>query len=352
MTHIDLKQALGKIPQIDGLNLFVENPGRLAKYVDLQLVLTYKATKLRYNVNCRRDLNTTAVAILTSRLASPQERSKYLLYAPFVNTTCAERLRQHGISFIDDCGHVFLRTPNLYLFVVGRVQKTAKRERAVPGVTSPRAFKTATLKMVYAFLADPALDESPGEALLNRNYREIVERTGMALGSVSNAMEDLMAAQYVIEQSPGRRMLVNRRKLFERWVQDYGTRLRPKLVTAHFRAPNPRWWKDAAPQTWGGCWGGEVAGAKLTSFLTPETATIYGEEVPDSFVLKHDLRRDPAGGVELLRPFWRTEHQAVTSECVHPIVVYADLATSDIDRNIQTAQRIYERYIRSIVEST
>jgi hypothetical protein len=347
-----LNQALAKIPQIEGLHLSTEAAGTRVDSANPQLILTYKGALSRYNINHRSDLNTTSVAVLASRLASPDDRSKYLLYTPFVNNTCGERLRQHGINFLDDCGHVFLQAPNLYLFVVSRERKTSLMGAFLPGVPTARAFKTATLKMIYAFLADPALDNSPGEALLNKSYRGIVNGTGLALGSVSNAMEDLMVAEYIVEQSPGRRMLVNRRKLFERWVQDYGTRLRPKLVAAHFRAPNPRWWQGATLQGWGGLWGGEVAGGKLTSFLTPETSTIYAEQVPDAFILAHDLRKDPAGGVELLRPFWRPGRPSTTSDCVHPIVVYADLAATDIDRNLQTAERIYERYIREVVEST
>jgi hypothetical protein len=352
MKHNDLEQALGKIPQIPGLHLSIADTGMQDDSTPVQLVLTYKGSELRYNINRRSDLNTTAVGVLATRLVSPEERAKHLLYVPIVNTTCGERLRQHGINFIDDFGHVFLQAPDLYLFAVGRVQRASRTGRAIPGRPEARAFKTATLKLIYAFLADPALDKTPGESLLNRNYREIVEGTGLALGSVSNAMDDLMANEFVIEQSPGKRMLVNRRKLFERWVQDYGTRLRPKLVTAHFRAPNPRWWQTAELQGWGGFWGGEVAGARLTDFLTPETSTIYAEQIPDAFILEYDLRKDPAGGVELLRPFWRTRRQSAASDCVHPIVVYADLAATDIDRNLQTAQRIYERHIRTIVEST
>lgn len=352
MTHHDLEEALGKIPQIPGLHLSIADTGVQDDLTALELVLTYKGSKLRYNVNRRSELNTTAVGVLATRLVSPEERSKYLLYSHFVNTTCGERLRQHGINFIDDCGHAFFQADDLYLFVVGREQKASKTGRSTPGVPEVRAFKTATLKLIYAFLADPAFDKSPGESLLNRNYREIVEGTGLALGSVSNAMDDLMANEFVIEQSPGKRMLVNRKKLFERWVQDYGTRLRPKLVTAHFRAPNSRWWQTADLQGWGGFWGGEVAGSKLTEFLTPETSTIYAEQVSDAFILKYDLRKDPAGGVELLRPFWRPRRQSAASDCVHPIVVYADLAATDIDRNLQTAQRIYEQHIRTTVEST
>jgi len=351
MNSMAIQEALGKIPDIAGLNITMEPAisGELAG--SDQLVVAYKGDIFRFNIHRRSDLNTTAVAILASRLSLDEKRSNYLLHAPYVNITCGERLRQNGINFIDDAGHVFLKTPGLYLFVVGREAKLARKIMAIPGKSEARSFKMATLKMVYAFLSDPALDSARDKALINRNYRDIGEGTGISLGSVSNAMEDLLAAGYVVEQAASCRLLVNRRKLFERWVQDYGTRLRPKLVELHFRAPSPRWWQNAYPNRWGGVWGGEVAAARMTEFLTPETATIYAEHVPDSFVLENDLRKDPAGNVEILRPFWRLRPFDGEGDCAHPLIVYADLAATDIDRNLQTAQRIYEQHIRQIVES-
>lgn len=351
MDSKTLQEVLQKLPDIPGLKIDARRATPGGKMGNARLSVAYKGVRRLFNVQTRSDLNTTAVAVLASRLPSGEERSRVLIYTPYVNTTCGERLRHLGINFIDNAGHAFLQTTNLYLFVVGREPKPPRKNAAVPGVPAARAFKTATLKMVYAFLADPALDSTPDAALINRNYRDISEGTGIALGSVSNVMEDLLAAGYVVEQSPGRRLLVNRRKLFERWVQDYGTRLRSKLATSHFRAPNPRWWQSADPSPWGGVWGGEVAAARMTGFLTPETATIYADQVPDSFILENDLRKDPAGSVEILRPFWQLERRGRETGCAHPLIVYADLAATDIDRNLQAAQRIYERHIRKTVES-
>jgi len=35
---------------------------------------------------------------------------------------------------------------------------------------------------------------------------------------------------------------------------------------------------------------------------------------------------------------------------VHPLLVYADLIASEIDRNVETAQRVYDRYLLQIIE--
>jgi hypothetical protein len=41
---------------------------------------------------------------------------------------------------------------------------------------------------------------------------------------------------------------------------------------------------------------------------------------------------------------------ATHEDCVHPLLVYADLIASEIDRNVETAQRVYDRHLRQIIE--
>lgn len=353
MITRQLEEAIQKIPPVEGLGLSVESAEGHDKRVDASVTLTYGGKSRRLNVQARLDLTSTGVNLLVSRLSS-EEAAKQLIYAPYINPTCAGRLRQHGVNFLDDEGHVFLRAPGLYLFVSDKAGKGRRGRGAavVSSFSSPKPFKQVTLKLVYAFLADPDLDAGEqAPSLINVSYREMKNHTGLSLGSISNAVEDLVREEYLIEIEDGKRILVNRKKLFERWVQGYGTRLRPKLVAEHYRPPRQDWWKDADVTVWGGLWGSEIAGAKLTRFLKPETATIYTDTLPHDFIVQHDLRKDPAGPVEVLKPFWSTAQPFRGGDCVHPLVAYADLAASSIDRNLETAERIYEDYLRKIVES-
>jgi hypothetical protein len=61
---------------------------------------------------------------------------------------------------------------------------------------------------------------------------------------------------------------------------------------------------------------------------------------------------DPEGTVEFLKPFWRMS-QAPSSgpQCVHPLLVYADLLSVDDDRTREVAQNIYGKYLRTIIET-
>jgi hypothetical protein len=66
----------------------------------------------------------------------------------------------------------------------------------------------------------------------------------------------------------------------------------------------------------------------------------------------HSLQKDADGTVEFLKPFWRTpQARAGGSLCVHPLLVYADLLSIDDDRTREAAQIIYDRYLRTIIET-
>lgn len=349
-----LQEATAKLPRLEGLHLdveFLEEGGEDG--VDAYLHLEYFGVERTFHVRCRNSLTTTGISVLRSSLTEEQANS-LVVHAPFINPTCAGRLRENGICFLDDEGHVFLHAEGLYLFVSG---PEGSRKRVPPqevprGISRARPFKSTTLKFIYAALTDPQLDApDPAGALLNSTYRVMSARTGLSLGSISGLLEDLAAGEFLIEVEGGNRILVNRRKLLERWVQDYGMKLRPKLVQGHYHPPRSAWWQEAEIAPWGGRWGGEIAGSKLTGYLKPEVATIYAPSVPPEFIVEQDLRKDPVGTVEIITPFWPEEPSHPFDDCVHPLIAYADLALSSIDRNLETADRIYDQHLRPIVES-
>ena len=94
----------------------------------------------------------------------------------------------------------------------------------------------------------------------------------------------------------------------------------------------------------GAWWGGEVAAAKITDYLKPETATIYLKPPAGRLQAELGLRKDPGGDVELIEAFWPP--QLVTrKQCAPLIVVYADLLAIGDDRTIETARMLYENYV-------
>jgi hypothetical protein len=293
-------------------------------------------------VELRQEISTTVVEYLAMRGGN----GKRLVFGPYVNPVCAERLRKHGLQFVDQAGNAFLNVRGLYLFVSRDVPKVERSGKATKG--SKRKFRESTLKLVYAFLTDTATEEA---SLLNQPYRRINEVCGVAVGSIGGVIEDLTAEGFVEEVVPGVRRLEKREQLLERWVQEYAQRLRPKLILEHYRPPRHDWAERMQKKACPGLWGGEVAGARLTGYLVPETATIYASRLDNAFIVENDLRKDPSGSVEVLCPFWPDGEHTSNKGCAHPLVVYADLMATEIDRNLETARRIYDKHLQALVTS-
>ena len=272
-----------------------------------------------------------------------------LLVATHVGDKAADMLRSADVHFMDTDGNVFLAGDGIHVLVTGR--RISRAATKTGCASTGRAFHPSGLRLLFHLLADPALNSGkPGAALVDKTYREISAVTGMSHSTVGWIMADLILQKFVIPASPGHRMLADRFRILERWVQGYLGRLRPGLVVERYRPARADWWQSAELSD--GLWSGEAAAALLTQSLKPQTATVFGGRPSHDFVLKHLLQKDTEGTVEFLKPFWRTAQAPANGEhCVHPLLVYADLLSIDDDRTREVAQIIYDRYLRNIIET-
>jgi len=260
-----------------------------------------------------------------------------MLVAKYVNADMAEQLRQEGIEFIDTVGNVFINQPPLYVFVKGN----RPPKKPTQG-TLKRAFKPAGLKLIYAFLCDPGLE--------NKTYREIVKATDVAIGTVDWIMKELKELGYLVDMGKPGYKLIQKENLLERWTLAYPTQLRPKLILGRYMGGHG-WWQEKTLGPFEAQWGGEVAAAKLTQYLKPQIVTIYtpAHEL-NRLLIENRLKKDPAGDVEVLERFWEPVVKWEYEELVHPILIYADLLATGDPRNVETAKIIYERYIIRLVK--
>lgn len=53
---------------------------------------------------------------------------------------------------------------------------------------------------------------------------------------------------------------------------------------------------------------------------------------------------DPEGEIEVYETFWEIEPEV--EKCVPPLLVYADLIINEDKRSIETANIIYEKYLK------
>lgn len=127
--------------------------------------------------------------------------------------------------------------------------------------------------------------------------------------------------------------------------------LRPKLILGRYRTEHARAWWQKAELPSEAFWGGEVAAQLVTRYLKPETVTIYAESNLPKLQVQYGLRRDSNGDIELLGKFWKFDQwEQKHLQTAPPLLIYADLLMTADDRNLETAEIIYDRYIARLVE--
>jgi hypothetical protein len=148
-------------------------------------------------------------------------------------------------------------------------------------------------------------------------------------------------------KNESQRTLRNKKELLNLWVDGYIRRLRPKLAFSKFESDlKDRWWERVDLREYSACWGGEIAGERLTRYLRPANVTIYADDSLPRLQSRYRLRRTDRGDVEILDRFWAGDD---TSDIAPPLIVYADLMASGDSRNVEAAQLIYNEFIDQLV---
>lgn len=302
--------------------------------VDGTVIVLRAKQEIRYNIEIKSTLTKAHIGFIAERARTVGPR--FLLVSRHINPPMADRLRDANVQFLDSAGNAFLNGDGVFVFVKG----TRPIEASPPPISS--LFRSTGLQVVFALLCNPGLERA--------SYRRIAGDANVALGSVVWLFNDLVRLGYV-HQGPRRsRILVRKEELLDRWAPAYAEQLRPKLLLGRYRAANAVWWQSAPTGT--GLWSGEVAAALKTKHLKPQVVTVFAEKLPPELIMEHRISRDPAGDIELMRPFWRFNYQDPDGPMVHPILIYADLMADANARNIETARMIREQYIARYTRET
>ncbi|MFV2004482.1 MAG: type IV toxin-antitoxin system AbiEi family antitoxin [Gammaproteobacteria bacterium] len=277
----------------------------------------------------QKDIN----ALITQLKLMP---SGAILFANFVNPVMAEKFRRRSISFVDCAGNLSIKTRQFDFYVKGK-RLPQLRARRVRG----RAFNSAGLKLIFAVFNQPEL--------LQATYREISTKVNVALGSVGPVIEDLFTSGYILDD--GQRRLVNKKRLFERWVDGYLEKLRPKQILCCYSSDNADWWKQAAPERFDGLWGGDVIIAKSTPFMVPETISLYfsSADKQNEFAGHYGLQRDDEGDICVYKTFW--PDTANRDDGISPMVMYADIVDSINPGSWDVAKTFYGEAVAHLLDS-
>ncbi|MBI5374228.1 MAG: hypothetical protein HZA77_02265 [Candidatus Schekmanbacteria bacterium] len=280
--------------------------------------------------------NVTRTGLRLIQFDNVKNLNPMIVITKYVNRQMADEFKQNGIEFIDTAGNAYINQPPLYIFIKGN-----KPPETFTRTPLRRTFQPTGLKLIYAFLCNRGLE--------NKSYREIAATAGVALGTVVWLMKELKELGYLLDMGKRGNKIIQREKLFQRWVTAYPEKLRPKQILGHFKGEQD-WWQQKELNPLDAQWGGEVAAAKLTQYLKPQLITIYTTTLQiNQLLMENRLRKDPEGEVEILERFWIREQEGTHEDTVHPILIYADLIATDNERNIETAKVIYEQYIVRLI---
>lgn len=328
-----LEEALNAFNKVTNLNATVQ---QTLHGPDAKFQFWVNEKKWKFAVEVKENVTRAAVGIIHhQRLLNPQ-RMDTILVTRYINPQIADLMKEDDIPFIDTAGNAYINEPPLFVFIKGN--KIPEKDRVKPPT---RAFRPTGLQVIFALLCNKGLE--------NATYREIARKADVALGTVDRVMRDLRQMGYLIEMKKRGRRLIDRLNLLIRWANAYPDELRPKKLRARYRADTFDWWKDTDIENYQAWWGGEIAATMLTRYLKPEKVTIYTRQPLGELMLKHKIRKDPKGNIEIFDVFWKFEYAWKYKNIVPPILIYADLLATGDKRNIETADIIYEQEIHRFI---
>ena len=258
----------------------------------------------------------------------------FLFVTEYVTQPQAEKMRELKMNFLDAAGNAFINAPGFFVFITGKKGSRSKQK-------SINIFRPAGMKMIFAFLQKDGFE--------NADYRTIAAETGLTHTTVGRVFADLEKAGFLIRRAGDKRFLTNKVELLKRWTISYGEQFRAALKPVRYSSTKHtgRWWEKINIKEYKAFWGGETGGAILTKHLKPQNATIYADSNLPKLQAKYGLIKDEKGEMEILRRFWNFGE---FGDAAPPLVVYADLLATADERNLETAQIIYDEYLAQIAE--
>lgn len=277
---------------------------------------------------------------LPALIALADRHKPLMIIAQKLYPAIKTEFRKHNIAYADTAGNMFIKTDQHLILIDGQKQIPVAAEK------TGRAFTKTGLKVLFHFLIN--------EDLINAPYRTIAETTGTALGNVNIIINGLKEQGFIKNLDDKRFMLVNKSALLDRWITGFTDRLKPTLQIGHFRFINSeaeKNWETIQFNNTATQWGSEPAAAMITKYLHPEIFTIYTDEPKNDMMKNYRFVPDINGNIRIFRMFWKPEIiKSLNTLCVPPLLIYADLIITGDPRNMETAQKIYKRYVQPILK--
>lgn len=269
----------------------------------------------------------------------PVDRDTRILFVT-VNATpkMLELAKLPDVNILDCAGNFNIqyqqKNGNIVLMLANKGEKPVEdtKAKAYP------IFLEKGLKVIFYLLMD--------KRNVGRPYREIMDATGVAIGTVKNVIDGMIYQQFVrVEKN--KRFLTNTDRLLMLWTTNYGLNLKPKLFQTRFAFRDEerrRNWKHLELPD-GMLWGGEPAAALNDGFIAPGGFTVYAD-VPAATLMKTGaVVPDAYGEIAVYQKFWK----GADAETVPALLIYADLMDTANGRCIEAAQKIKENELEYLL---
>lgn len=270
---------------------------------------------------------------LLSLMETKNQYGQLAVIGETIPASLKQQLRANHISYIDGAGNIYLERKGLFVLIQGQKHKTRKEEYR------HRAFTKSGLKVIFHLLLD--------KDLINTVYRTIAKTAGVSIDTVSKTISSLRTLGFIIRLDKQRLKLHQQKQLLERWIYQYGDKLKPSLFIGKFRQlTGTGTWETIEFTNSHTQWGAEPAAELLTNYLRAELLTLYTEEKIAVLMKQYRLVPDEEGKISVYKKFWNKALN--TDKTVPPLLVYADLIYSGDARNLETAKRLYEQQLQNL----
>lgn len=245
-----------------------------------------------------------------------------------VSERSAEAFRLAQIDYLDAAGNAHIQFGDVYVDIRGR-------KRAIPApevFDTPNLFSARRMQVIFVLLVWPET--------ARYSVREVARAAGTSVGLTQSTIRGLASAGYLVGEN-----LHRRDDLVNIWAAAYSGSLLPKLRLGSFFGEFTQGIqvRDGFPPL---LVSGEGA---VPGELTPETLTLYTEELDPRLPILNRWRTDREPNIEIRRRFWRepdlqiAPHDDYRRASAPQLLVYADLLASGDPRQMNVAAGMRER---------
>jgi hypothetical protein len=256
-----------------------------------------------------------------------------IFIAESFNTDIKNKLKENDIHYIELSGNCYIKNENCIIYVLGNKKVTTKKNQP------NRAFSKTGLKVILFYLTQ--------EKDINMPLRDLAHYLDIGYSNIHYVNQGLKELKYLIPKNKHTLVLNNKKELLNRWISNYEEKIKPTLLEGRFKFlkdEDLKNWRNLKTET-NFQWGGETAAALFTNNYEPKIFTIYTDESTSVLIKKYKIVPDENGYIFIYKPL----HSFFTSHydnATHPILIYADLIISNESRNIEIANKIYEKFIQ------